>query len=115
MAFDLMGRAGGEERHLRFIFNLPLIGAPEGRRDQVLRSLVKDRSEMMRFLWLLLADEGVAVPGPAGSHSGEVERGDDRSGVVTNGLFEMLLRNLERSPESPRQPPEPTEGTAAWG
>jgi len=55
-AFELTGRASGEERQVRFVLNLPLVGAPAGRREQVLRSLVGDRSRMLRFLcfsWLM--------------------------------------------------------------
>lgn len=98
-AFELSARAGGEQRQLRFVLNLPLIGAPEGRREQVLRSLVKDRSRMMRFLWLLLADEGVPVPELAEASAREAELGNGHSSILTNGLFEMLLRNLDRSPD----------------
>lgn len=98
-AFELTGRAGGEQRQLRFVLNLPLIGAPEGRREQVLRSLVKDHSKVMRFLWLLLADEGVTVPELSDANARETELGNGRSNLLTNGLFEMLLRNLERSPD----------------
>jgi hypothetical protein len=98
-AFELTGRACGEQRQLRFVLNLPLIGAPEGRREQVLRSLLKDRSRMMHFLWLLLADEGVPVPELTGADAREAVGGNERSSVSTNGLFEMLLRNLGRTPE----------------
>lgn len=55
---------------------------------------------MMRFLWLLLADEGVAVPeGALDPNSREGQRGEGRSSVLTNGLFEMLLRNLDHAPQ----------------
>ncbi len=54
---------------------------------------------MMRFLWLLLADEGFDVPeipemNPRGNESADVG-----SAFIGNGLFEMLLRNLDRAPE----------------
>ena len=83
---------------MRFVMNVRLVGAPEGRREDVLRSLVKDRSRMMRFLWLLLADEGVAIPEMASAGRPEGERGESGSQLLTNGLFELLLRNLDRSP-----------------
>jgi len=98
-AFELTGRASGEERQVRFVVNVPLIGAPDGRREQVLRSLVRDRSRMMRFLWLLLADEGVAVPEVATMNMRESAGGEGGSSLLTSGLFEMLLRNLDRAPE----------------
>jgi hypothetical protein len=98
-AFELTGHARGEERQVRFVLNLPLIGAPDGRREMVLRSLVRDRSTMMHFLCLLLADEGFDVPEMPGTNLRGNERGDMGSAFVGNGLFEMLLRNLDRSPE----------------
>jgi hypothetical protein len=98
-AFEVAGQVNGEERRLRFVLNVPLHGAPEGRREQVLRSLVANRSTMMRFLWLLLADAGVAVPEPATFEPAESERGNRSPAMLSSGLFEMLLRNLDRAPE----------------
>lgn len=99
-AFELTGRASGQQRQERFVLNLPLLGAPEGRREQVLRAMLQDRTKMLRFLWLLLADEGAPVP----EMSSEQDRLDSNgtlrpSTPFVNGLFEMLLRNLDRSPE----------------
>ena len=54
---------------------------------------------MVRFLWLLLADEGVRLPDLGSVASGEHERGNGHSTLLPNGLFEMLLRNLDRAPE----------------
>jgi hypothetical protein len=98
-AFELTCRAVSEVRQVRFVLNLPLVGAPEGRREQVLRSLVRDRSRMLRFLWLLLADAGGAVPEMPGLDPREREHGEGGSTFLINGLFEMLLRNLDCAPE----------------
>ena len=98
-AFDLSGRAAGEDRHVRFVVNARLVGAPDGRRERVLKALVGDRSRMMRFLWLLLADEGIAVPEGTDSAPGEPQGSGAGSVVSASGLFEMLLRNLDRAPE----------------
>jgi hypothetical protein len=97
-AFELTGRVSGEERQVRFVVNVHLVGAPEGRREQVLRSLVRDRSRMMRFLWLLLADEGAAVPEGATTNPREGAGGENSSSLLTSGLFEMLFPNLDRAP-----------------
>jgi hypothetical protein len=97
-AFSLTGRASGQERQVRFVLNLPLVGAPEGRREQVLRSMVGDRAKMIRFLWLLLADEGVLVPAPGAPAGGNGTNTEGTSSPMVNGLFEMLLRNLDRAP-----------------
>lgn len=99
LAFELAGRAGGEDRQVRFVLNVPLVGAPEGRREQILRSLVKDRARLMRFLWLLLADEGMTMPDMTGGARGDVTTGNGAPWQTSSGLFEMLLRNLDRAPE----------------
>lgn len=101
MAFELTGRVGEVERTVDFVLTLPLFGAPEGRREQVLRSLVRDRSRMLRFLWLLLADEVADVPDMLGASTRRAGDGDG-AGIVTfaaGGLFEVLLKNLDRSPQ----------------
>jgi len=101
MAFELSGRAGDVERKVDFVLTLPLIGAPEGRREQVLRSLVRDRSRMLRFLWLLLADEVADVPDAWTGNTGKTVSGETPGAVnfATGGLFEVLLKNLDRSPQ----------------
>jgi hypothetical protein len=98
-AFELTGHLKAEERQLRFVVNASLKGAPEGRRENVLRSLVKDRSRMMRFLWLLLADEGIAIPELLTTNNKESNGYQRSPGLSASGLFEQLLRNLDRAPE----------------
>lgn len=101
LAFRLSGTVAGETREVDFVLTLPLVGAPEGRREQVLRSLVKDRGRMLRFLWLLLADEVADVPQPmaTGNASDSTGAPAATSAFAVGGLFEVLLRNLDRSPE----------------
>jgi hypothetical protein len=98
-AFELIGRAGGEQQNLCFVLNLPLTGAPEGRREQVLRSLLRDRSRVLRFLWLLLADEGIPPPEAPPLENWKGEGAEQSTRFVASGLFEVLLRNLDRAPE----------------
>ena len=84
---------------MQFTVNLPLVGAPEGRRERVLREAISDRSKMMRFLLLLLADEGVPVPGLETRDTNEGDTQAMLSRLLEGGLFEMLLKNLDRTPE----------------
>ena len=98
-AFELTGQASGEERQVRFVLNLPLVGAPDGRREMVLRSMVRDRSRMLHFLLLLLSDEGMTVPDIPGMNPRVGEHERVISPFLANGLFEMLLHNLDRAPE----------------
>jgi hypothetical protein len=98
-AFEVTGHASGEQRQIRFVVNVTLVGAPEDRREHVLRSLVRDRSRMLRFLWLLLADEGIVVPEAAIMNMRESAGRTGGSSISTSGLFELLLSNLDRAPE----------------
>jgi len=54
---------------------------------------------MLRFLWLLLADEGVSIPEPATENNRDGEGADRGSSFLSSGLFERLLLNLNRAPE----------------
>jgi hypothetical protein len=97
--FEIAGRVGACEQKAGFVLNLPLVGAPEGRREAVLRSLLQDRHRLLRFLMLLLANEGAAVPDF--DDEGESGKGSSRGrfgGFSPNGLFEMLLRALDEAP-----------------
>ncbi|MCC7178696.1 MAG: hypothetical protein IT177_09930 [Acidobacteria bacterium] len=97
-AFEFTGRAAGEERQLRFALNLPLIGAPEDRKQKVLRSFLTDRARFMKFLMLLLADEGFD-PGAFGDALVEQRGGAEKTeNVPAVGLLEMLLHALDSSP-----------------
>jgi hypothetical protein len=98
IGFDLHGRAAGNECHQQFVLNAALVGAPEGRREQVLRAAVGDNRKMLRFLWLLLADEGVDVPEMDGAGGETRGTGNGHTSALPGGLFEMLLRTLDRNP-----------------
>lgn len=100
-AFEVKATEGDRSTSSRFVLNLPLIGAPEGRNPEILRSLLKDKRELLRFLLLVLSDssdrtEGVGI---------DVERvgvalGSERSAPeLAFPLFESLVKALDRSPE----------------
>jgi len=48
-----------------FVMNLPLHGAPEDRQDRVVRSLIENRDQLLRYILFLLAcgDEAAASSG----------------------------------------------------
>jgi hypothetical protein len=98
-AFEIHGRLNAVEQTAAFVLNLPLIGAPEGRKEDVLRSLLQDRRKLMRFMMLLLAGEGTPLPafGPD-AESAKDSSTSSTAGFSANGLFEMLLRALEEAP-----------------
>lgn len=95
---ELQGRLGGEDRVRRFVLTLPMLGAPADRRDRILRSMLSDRKKVLRFLMLLLAEEG--LDGPAGDERSSVDTASNGQdvGFAPTGLLEMLLRALDNAP-----------------
>ena len=98
-AFSVEATEGSRRREERFTLNLLLEGAPADRRDRVLRSVLRDRDRVLRFLLFLLADgdprqaAGLLVSGDRTGDGG----GED-SYVIDLPLFESLLRALDREP-----------------
>jgi len=85
----------GEERHVQFVINAELIGAPDDRRQRILASLLKNREELLRFLLMLLSGMG---------ESGQLAEGALDSGKwawawsESSALFEPMVRALARDP-----------------
>ena len=100
-AFEATARVGTAEKCSAFVVNVPLDGAPEDRKERVLRSLLKDSKTLLRYLLLLLADD------PEAMFQELREPGDERSSWSADGdwtpLLEQLLRALDRSPDRVEQ------------
>lgn len=97
-AFEIGGRVSGVERQLRFVLNLPLIGAPTDRKERALRSFLTDRGRFLKFLMLLLADEGFDPRAFGDAFDENRSGGDEGSNATAVGLLEMLLHALDTSP-----------------
>lgn len=97
IAFEAAGSLQGVNRKLRFVLNLPMSGAPVDRKDRVLRSFLGDRGRFLRFLMLLLAEEGM---NPGGTEDGSSESDESGKWAVASagGLLEMLLNTLDSNP-----------------
>lgn len=107
-AFRLTLRVDRPQRTFRrtcsFVLNLPLRNAPPDRQQRLLRSLLVNRQEVLRFLRLLLAGEGADV-----SHLLEMSvRENDPESVTDSAaagfplefpLLEALIRALHEAPE----------------
>jgi len=97
-AFDLTARHGGKEVRRRFVLNLPLVGAPPGRRGQVLRAMLKDRDSILRFLLMLLSAEIGELAKGDGAYVDDFQfRGGPLRGLGAT-LFEALVHALDREP-----------------
>ena len=98
-AFAIEATEGSRTKEARFTLNLPLEGAPEDRRDRVLRAVLRDQDRVLRFLLFLLADgdpRQAAGMLASGHQTGESE-GEDQL-VFDLPLLESLLRALDREP-----------------
>jgi hypothetical protein len=97
-AFEVLSQ-DGRLRH-RFVLRIPLEGAPENRRERVLRHLLSDPERVLRFLLLLLTDSGASEfsqwATAAPTHDG---KGGAIHSLFESTLFESLLRALDRDPE----------------
>jgi hypothetical protein len=99
IAFEVSVQIWDEPGQTVFVLNLPLEGAPEDRQDRVVRSLIENRDQLLRYILFLLAagDE-------ASTSSSDLRRILDytqNSGAREFAhpyLLESMLRALHRSP-----------------
>lgn len=100
-AFEVTATGEGRAFSRRFVVNVPLHGAPEGRRESIVRSLLSDRERVVRLILILLAegkdDSPEAfptfppLPGAGGGGNGS-------GGLPGIPLFEELVRALYSNP-----------------
>ncbi|HTD70806.1 MAG TPA: phospholipase D family protein [Gemmatimonadales bacterium] len=55
-AFEAAGKKGKATLARRFVLNLPLHGAPADRKERILRYLLRDQRQVLRFILFLLGD-----------------------------------------------------------
>lgn len=98
-AFEVRLREEGQDVRQRFAVTAELEGAPEDRKERLLRTLLKDSGRVLRLLLLILMDEGADVSAFAGVAGGE---GAGPEGGSANreqtALLEALLQCLSGNP-----------------
>ncbi|MGD0905100.1 MAG: phospholipase D family protein [Terracidiphilus sp.] len=99
IAFSIIAKIGDVERNSIFVMNLPLHGAPEDRQDRVVRSLIENRDQLLRYILFLLAsgDEAAASSGDVRELLNSSEDASDR-GSRNPFILETMLRALHRGP-----------------
>lgn len=96
----LRATRGTASDEVRFVVNAELVGAPEGRAEQVITQVLTNRQDVLRYLLFLLADTSGGQAGLAELLGGEGASGGEW-GLDGDGmpLFETLMRTLAREPE----------------
>lgn len=96
IVFSVTARRKERELGEHFVLNLPLYGAPVGRRQRIIQFLLKDEKAVLRFILLLLAeDEERSIGDVSGSGEG-FSIGD---WLGEDAVLESLLRALVRGPD----------------
>ena len=98
-AFEVTLEDGRHTVRRRFAVTAELLGAPEDRKERLLRSLLKDRSRVLQLLFLILRGEGADVSAfvAAASCDGSAQSGSF-AGLDQAALLEALLRSLSHDP-----------------
>ena len=98
-AFELTLREEQCEVRRRFVVTAGLVGAPENRKERLLRSLLQDRGRVLRLLFLILMGEGADVSTFLQQERREGATAQGSFGGWSHGtLLEALLRSLSRNP-----------------
>jgi len=98
IAFEVEAQVKGSKHTLRFVLKIPISGMPAGRMDHVFGAIISDRSQFLRYLWLILAQE---------DPSQWMDWMEDGTGDTWKTAFsaqerpvlEAMLRALSRSPD----------------
>ncbi len=99
LAFETTATIEGRSASSQFAVNVELEGAPENRQERLLLSILSDRERVLRFLLLLVAGTGVEAAWARPSPQSSTTDGAGSMHLTERGLFEVLVRTLEREPK----------------
>jgi hypothetical protein len=102
VAFELQASSGAQTVTQRFVRSLSVEGMPTDRMNQLLASLLKDKEQLVRLLWLLLESQGTAT---GGAGDGDAGSWMPWSSAATPGypLFEKIMKALASDPARIRE------------
>ena len=98
-AFEMTLERKGKKAKSRFVVKADLEGVPEGRFSCLLRSLLKNRNQVVQMLLMLLADQDIPYFNVGGKSRVPGGGADTTNGSAEIPLLESLLRALDRDPE----------------
>jgi hypothetical protein len=100
-AIELVATRGAAETKASFVVRAELVGEPADRLERVLASELKNRSDLVRLLLMLLGGSDPAFADLVDVMTGDPVPGDgmERSVVGSDALLEPLMRTLARDPK----------------
>jgi len=98
ITIEATAATAGHSRTTRFVLNAELTGAPAGRAERLLHSMLKDRRQVLRFLLLLLSGDDSQAVGAGLGQSPIFGAGTSSLAGESQALLEPLLRALDRDP-----------------
>lgn len=100
LACDITAINRNKRAATRFALNLPLHGAPAGRREAILRLILDDPQKVLRFLQFLLNAQGLDPVANLGDHGVTLAAGTESDTAKEEvALLESLLRALAHDPD----------------
>ncbi len=98
-AFAVTAAAGQRQGSCRFVLSVPVAGLPEGREARVLRTILRDKEGLVRFLLMLLTEDDAEAPEELPDGPGIPVPGGGPLGMPgATPLFEALVRTYSREP-----------------
>lgn len=100
IVFEVRAAKEGVGRSCSFVRRVELLNAPAGRQEAAIRSVLRNKSEVMRYLLFLLAAEGADGMGAASAAALMESEGDSlkRTLLGSDSLLESLARSLSSDP-----------------
>jgi hypothetical protein len=97
-AIELESDSRDARASLRFVVDALLVGAPANRYDRLLTAILRDKSDVLRYLMLLLADEQAATVFES-FVSADGQHGNAWQAATGLPVLESMVRALARDPE----------------
>ena len=99
-SFELTAANEREKRVSRFVFNIPLVGAPSNRKERILHSILRGKDNFIRFLIFLLAEGGADARKLLFASQSHLlsKSGANKPHSADFPLFESLVKALDRNP-----------------
>ena len=99
--FSSNPRSGERSMSAQFVLHIHLSGAPADRQDRLLRAMLRNRDQVLRFLLFILADGKNDLNGVGDSLLGNLSEGQStsfRNRPIETPLFKSLVQALHRDP-----------------